>query len=70
MASSNLTRYAWLSIAAAVITLSLKTVAYLVTDSVGMLSDAMESIVNLAAAINKILDKALGIINNCRKTCR
>ena len=51
MASSNLTRYAWLSIAAAVITLSLKTVAYLVTDSVGMLSDAMESIVNLAAAI-------------------
>lgn len=51
MASSNLTRYAWLSIAAALITLSLKTVAYLVTDSVGMLSDAMESIVNLAAAI-------------------
>jgi len=51
MASSNLTRYAWLSIAAAIVTLSLKTIAYLVTDSVGMLSDAMESIVNLAAAV-------------------
>lgn len=51
MASSNLTRFAWLSIAAAIITLVLKTIAYLVTDSVGMLSDAMESIVNLAAAI-------------------
>jgi cation diffusion facilitator family transporter len=51
MVSSNLTRYAWLSIAAAVITLVLKTIAYLVTDSVGMLSDAMESTVNLAAAL-------------------
>lgn len=51
MVSSNLTRYAWLSIAAAVVTLVLKTIAYWVTDSVGMLSDAMESTVNLAAAL-------------------
>ena len=51
MESSNLTRYAWLSIAAALVTLALKTIAYLVTDSVGMLSDAMESTVNLAAAL-------------------
>lgn len=51
MVSSNLTRYAWLSIAAAVVTLVLKTIAYWVTGSVGMLSDAMESTVNLAAAL-------------------
>ncbi len=51
MESPNLTRYAWLSIAAALITLGLKTVAYLMTNSVGMLSDAMESIVNVAAAV-------------------
>jgi cation diffusion facilitator family transporter len=46
-----LTRYAWLSIAAAVVTIALKSVAYLVTDSVGLLSDALESVVNLVAAI-------------------
>lgn len=46
-----LTRYAWLSIAAAVVTISLKTSAYFLTGSVGLLSDAIESFVNLAAAI-------------------
>ena len=46
-----LTRYAWLSIAAAVTTIALKVVAYLLTDSVGLLSDALESLVNLAGAI-------------------
>ncbi|HQG45953.1 MAG TPA: cation diffusion facilitator family transporter [bacterium] len=46
----SLTRYAWLSIAAAVLTISLKVTAYLLTGSVGLLSDAMESLVNLAAA--------------------
>jgi cation diffusion facilitator family transporter len=46
-----LTRYAWLSISAALITIVLKTIAYLLTDSVGLLSDAMESIVNLVGAI-------------------
>jgi cation diffusion facilitator family transporter len=45
-----LTRYAWLSIGAALITIVLKTIAYLLTDSVGLLSDAMESIVNLVGA--------------------
>lgn len=48
---SNLTRYAWLSIAAAVTTLFLKLASYGVTGSVGLLSDALESLVNLAAAI-------------------
>jgi cation diffusion facilitator family transporter len=51
MSRTNLTRYAWLSIAAAVFTIVLKTAAWLVTDSVGLLSDAAESLVNLAGAI-------------------
>lgn len=49
--NSKLTGYAWLSIATAVVTISLKTVAWQLTDSVGLLSDALESIVNLVAAI-------------------
>lgn len=47
----NLTRFAWLSIGTAVLTISLKAVAYLLTGSVGLLSDALESGVNLVAAI-------------------
>lgn len=42
--------YALLSIAAAVVTLSLKFGAYSITGSVGLLSDALESLVNLVAA--------------------
>lgn len=49
--SPSLTRYAWLSIAAALLTIALKSVAYYLTGSVGLLSDAMESVVNLAGAI-------------------
>src|SRR5437016_6247254 len=41
----------YLSIAAAVVTLVLKTVSYLITNSVGLLSDAAESLVNLVAAL-------------------
>ena len=48
---SSLTRFAWLSIAAAVVTILMKTVAYLMTGSVGLLSDAVESVVNLAGAL-------------------
>jgi cation diffusion facilitator family transporter len=48
---SSLTHFAWLSIAAAILTIALKTVAYLLTGSVGLLSDAMESLVNLAGAL-------------------
>ena len=47
----SLTSYAWLSIAAAVVTIGLKTAAYALTGSVGLLSDALESTVNLASAI-------------------
>jgi cation diffusion facilitator family transporter len=46
-----LTRFAWLSIAAAIVTIALKTIAYLLTGSVGLLSDALESLVNLVGAI-------------------
>ncbi len=43
--------YAFLSIGAAVLTIGLKLGAYLLTNSVGFLSDALESGVNLVAAI-------------------
>ncbi|MCW2310783.1 cation diffusion facilitator family transporter [Rhodoferax antarcticus] len=44
-------RLLWASIAVAVITITLKTLAWYVTDCVGLLSDAMESFVNLASAV-------------------
>ncbi|MFA6957405.1 MAG: cation diffusion facilitator family transporter [Thermoanaerobaculia bacterium] len=44
-------RFAWLSIAAAVVTIAIKSIAYLMTGSVGLLSDALESLVNLAGAV-------------------
>ena len=47
MKGTSLTRFAWLSIAAAVLTIGLKTIAWWITGSVGLLSDAMESVVNL-----------------------
>ena len=47
----NLTKYAWLSIAAALATIALKTGAWWITGSVGLLSDAAESVVNLVAAV-------------------
>src|SRR5919199_5971386 len=55
MQRSTLTRFAWLSILAAVLTISLKTAAYVVTGSVGLLSDALESVVNLVAALVTLL---------------
>jgi cation diffusion facilitator family transporter len=48
---ASLTKFAWLSIGAAVATISLKTAAYFLTGSVGLLSDAIESLVNLAGAV-------------------
>ena len=47
---TSLTRFAWLSIGAALLTMAIKTVSYLLTGSVGLLSDAVESIVNLVGA--------------------
>jgi cation diffusion facilitator family transporter len=48
---ANLTRFAWLSIGAAVLTIALKATAYWLTGSIGLLSDALESLVNLVAAV-------------------
>lgn len=43
--------YIYLSIGAAIITIGMKFGAYLITDSVGLLSDAIEGLVNLFAAL-------------------
>lgn len=50
-----LRRFALLSIAAAMGTLVLKSLAWGATDSVGLLSDALESLVNLGAALLALL---------------
>ena len=47
----SLTRYAWVSIGAAIATILLKGIAWVMTGSVGLLSDAIESFVNLAGAL-------------------
>ena len=44
-------RLLWASVGVALITIALKTGAWLLTDSVGLLSDARESLVNLASAM-------------------
>ncbi len=51
MLPASLKRYAWLSIGAAVATILLKGLAWWLTGSVGLLSDALESFVNLAGAM-------------------
>lgn len=51
MVSPSLQRYAWLSIATALATIVLKGLAWWLTGSVGLLSDALESFVNLAGAL-------------------
>ena len=47
----SLQRYAWISIGAALATILLKGIAWWLTGSVGLLSDAIESFVNLAGAL-------------------
>ena len=51
MRSERLFKLLWLSVAAALATIALKTVAYLLTGSIGLLSDAAESVVNLVAVV-------------------
>ena len=50
MPSSGASKFAALSIAAALATIALKTLAWWLTDSVGLLSDAIEGTINLAGA--------------------
>jgi len=47
----TLERYALLSVAAAIVTITLKLLAWWLTGSVGLFSDALESVVNLAGAL-------------------
>ena len=51
MISPAVRPYAWLSIAAALATMALKGAAWWLTGSVGLMSDAVESFVNLAGAL-------------------
>ena len=51
MQAPSLRRYLYLSIVAALATIGLKTAAWALTGSVGLLSDALESGVNLVAAV-------------------
>jgi|SRR5262245_749442 len=55
MSPSGLRKLALLSVLAAVLTIGLKSTAYLLTGSVGLLSDALESGINLLAAITAYL---------------
>ena len=55
MARPSLIRFAWLSIAAALVTMGLKLLAWHWTGSVGLLSDALESVVNLGGAVMALL---------------
>ena len=50
MLHGSIHKFAWLSIGAAVLTIGLKALAYYLTGSVSLLSDALESLVNLAGA--------------------
>jgi len=47
----SLVRYAWLSIAVALLTLAMKGAAYVLTGSIGFMSDAIESLVNVVGAV-------------------
>lgn len=67
MLPATLKRYAWLSIAAAVATIGLKGWAWWVTDSVGLLSDALESFVNLAGALMALAMLSLAAMPADRK---
>ena len=57
MSERSPTFYAWLSLATSILTIGLKFWAYYLTGSVGMLSDAVEAGVNIAAAL-----VALGVL--------
>ncbi|MFN3601374.1 MAG: cation diffusion facilitator family transporter [Dietzia sp.] len=48
---STLKKFAWLSVATSIVTISLKLVAWWLTGSVGLLADAAESVVNLVASV-------------------
>ena len=58
----DLSRYAWLSIAVGIVVFTLKMGAYVLTDSVGLLSDALESTVNIVAAFVALIALFNGLV--------
>ena len=61
MKQRPLTQYAAISVAAAVLTFLLKLVAWKLTGSVSLLSDALESLANLAAALVALASLAVAV---------
>lgn len=59
--SKSLTPFAWLSVFAALVTIGLKTIAWWATGSVGLLSDAAESSVNLVGALATLVALRIAI---------
>ena len=57
----SLARFAWLSVAAALVTMALKGVAAWLTGSLGLLSDALESFVNLGAALVALVSLRIAV---------
>jgi cation diffusion facilitator family transporter len=57
MSERGPTFYAWISVMTSVVTIALKFAAYYLTGSVGLLSDAIEAVVNIVAAL-----VALGVL--------
>ncbi|MCA9930719.1 MAG: cation diffusion facilitator family transporter, partial [Anaerolineales bacterium] len=57
----HIKQFAWLSIGTAVLTIALKAAAYAFTGSVGLLSDAMESGVNLATAVLSLIVLSIAV---------
>ncbi len=55
MQKNSPVKFIWISVAASILTLLLKGIAYYLTGSVGLLSDALESVINLAAAIMALI---------------
>ncbi len=55
MKETSLERFAYLSISAAILTMLLKTSAFFLTQSIGLLSDALESGINLVAALSALI---------------
>jgi cation diffusion facilitator family transporter len=51
VAGRSPTFYAWLSLATSIVTITLKFLAYYYTGSIGLLSDAVEAVVNIVAAL-------------------
>lgn len=60
MKETSLERFAYLSISAAILTMLLKTSAFFLTQSIGLLSDALESGINLVAAFSALIAIRIG----------